>query len=310
MRAAAAVGLIALSATPHLGDPLPPSRLRLRAPGGSEWVTWWRSDTAPVDWSSAPSRALFASALRWRVQQPGVELTEVVLAGEGEAIRTAVVALRLDTSRVRLSLVAAFDRNGAPAWRAGDAPSEAIAAVNAGHFVDRSPWGWVVLDERQRFPPGNGPLVTTIAMDSNGTVHFMHAAGRPETARWAFQSYPTLLAGRRVPPPLRTGGGALNVSHRDGRVAIGQLDDGRIVIAMTRFRALGEALGFVPFGLTTPEMAAVMGALGARDAVMLDGGISAQLLVSDAGGRRRVWPGIRAVPVGLVVKGVTARSAP
>jgi exopolysaccharide biosynthesis protein len=37
----------------------------------------------------------------------------------------------------------------------------------------------------------------------------------------------------------------------------------------------------LPFGLTTPEVAAVMGALGARRAVLLDGGISSQLLIRE-----------------------------
>jgi hypothetical protein len=74
------------------------------------------------------------------------------------------------------------------------------------------------------------------------------------------------------------------------------------VLAMTRFDALGPDLGFVPFGLTTPEMAAVMGALGARDAVMLDGGISAQVLLRTgvAGGEER-WPGLRDVPLAMVL---------
>ncbi|MBC7898394.1 MAG: phosphodiester glycosidase family protein [Cytophagaceae bacterium] len=65
--------------------------------------------------------------------------------------------------------------------------------------------------------------------------------------------------------------------------------------------APGGALDFVPFGLTTPEMAAVMGALGARDAVMLDGGISSQLLIRDPAGVRR-WTGLREVPLALVVR--------
>jgi hypothetical protein len=48
-------------------------------------------------------------------------------------------------------------------------------------------------------------------------------------------------------------------------------------------------------------MAAIMGALGARDAVMLDGGISAQLVLRDpASGQRRRWPGWRKVPLALI----------
>jgi hypothetical protein len=43
-----------------------------------------------------------------------------------------------------------------------------------------------------------------------------------------------------------------------------------------------------------------MGALGARRALLLDGGISGQLLVREEG-RTRSWAGLRKVPLGLVV---------
>jgi exopolysaccharide biosynthesis protein len=92
----------------------------------------------------------------------------------------------------------------------------------------------------------------------------------------------------------------VEVGHRDARLALGTLDDGRIVVALTRFDALGESLGRIPFGLTSQEMAAVMGALGCRQALLLDGGISGQLMVRDADGGARTWPGTRSVPLGLV----------
>ena len=41
-------------------------------------------------------------------------------------------------------------------------------------------------------------------------------------------------------------------------------------------------------------------ALGARDAVMLDGGISGQLLLRDANGASHGWRGSRNVPLALV----------
>jgi hypothetical protein len=43
-----------------------------------------------------------------------------------------------------------------------------------------------------------------------------------------------------------------------------------------------------------------MGALGCRRAVMLDGGLSAQLLLRDADGTAHRWDGLRRVPLGLV----------
>ena len=48
------------------------------------------------------------------------------------------------------------------------------------------------------------------------------------------------------------------------------------------------------------HLAAVMGALGCRQALLLDGGISGQLLVREATGSVRTWPGTRSVPLGLV----------
>jgi exopolysaccharide biosynthesis protein len=105
-----------------------------------------------------------------------------------------------------------------------------------------------------------------------------------------------------VPEPLRTPSSGVDLAHRDARLALGTLPDGRVVVALTRFDALGPALGRIPFGLTTPEMAAVMGSLGCRQALMLDGGISGQLMVRQSDGTARSWPGTRSVPLGLTAR--------
>jgi exopolysaccharide biosynthesis protein len=130
------------------------------------------------------------------------------------------------------------------------------------------------------------------------------------TAREAFQSYPMLLHEGAVPAPLLASGRGVDLGHRDARLALGTLADGRLVIALTRFDALGGALGRVPFGLTSPEMAAVMGALGCREALLLDGGISGQLLLRNPDGGTRVWSGIRRVPLGLVGRPISGSRRP
>jgi len=83
----------------------------------------------------------------------------------------------------------------------------------------------------------------------------------------------------------------------------------RILIAVTRFNALGDAAAKIPFGLTVPEMAALVGALGCRRAVSLDGGISGQLAVREAGGAMQKWTAWRLVPLGLLVLPQPAGSA-
>jgi hypothetical protein len=64
--------------------------------------------------------------------------------------------------------------------------------------------------------------------------------------------------------------------------------------------ALGPTLGRIPFGFTSAEMATVMRALGCRQAILLDGGISGQLMVRDSAGGARAWPAVRSVPLRLV----------
>jgi hypothetical protein len=92
----------------------------------------------------------------------------------------------------------------------------------------------------------------------------------------------------------------VDVSHRDARAGICLARDRRLMVAVTRFDAAGSLLGFVPFGLTAPEMAGVLGALGCRDAMLLDGGISAKLRIRDASGVARDWDGLRPVPLALL----------
>ena len=275
-------------------------QLAVRVAG--EWREWWTPRAPPARWTGD---APLAGRVAWRHAADGVEWGELLLRGPGEAWRTRLVVARLDPARLRLSLDTAFHRRQA-AWRIDDAPADALFAANAGQFVHTLPWGWVVLDGRSYLAPGRGPLVSTVLVDSLGAVRWQHGTlpgGAPARhVQWAFQSYPTLLDAGVVPAALRdSGGGAINLEHRDARLALGALADGRLLVALTRFDALGERFGLVPFGLTVPETAAVMGALGARDAVLLDGGISAQMLVRDGDTTRR-WPGLRPVPLALVAR--------
>jgi exopolysaccharide biosynthesis protein len=161
-------------------------------------------------------------------------------------------------------------------------------------------------DGRELREPGQGPLAPAVVVDSTGRVRLVPADSvalvRAERGlETAFQSYPAVLVrDGDVPAQLFDEHAGVNLRHRDARLALGLLRDGRLLVAMTRFEALGGALSNLPFGLTTPEMAAVMGALGASRAVLLDGGISSQLLVRNPSGAPRAWRGLRQVPLGLV----------
>ena len=300
-------GVILVAAGPGQaprGRSLPPSALSIAI--DDAWHVWWRSDSAPVRWTAADARVL--GAIRWQRARAGVEWAQLRMAGAGEAWRVGVIFVRFDPALLDISI--AVNRVGggrAGPWSIDDAPDAAIA-LNAGQFVGSAPWGWVVHERRERRPPGMGPLAPAIVVDTSGRISFVLpdsiAAIRSRgTLREAFQSYPTLLAGDGdIPAAIRDTGLGVDLAHRDSRLAIGELRDGRWIIALTRFEGLGGVLTRLPFGLTVPEMAAVLGAVGARQAVMLDGGISAQLMVRDSTAQPIAWKGFRRVPMGLVAR--------
>ncbi|GLC28366.1 phosphodiester glycosidase family protein [Roseisolibacter agri] len=297
----------ALLAAALLVPALPSSRLALRTDAG--WRTWWRADAAPATWAQAAPE--IARAVRWRPGADGVAWGTLDLAGDGSAWRVHVLVARVDPRRARLRLdgdaLAVGPRAATRSWNVerADTTRAPLLAFNAGQFTDAGPWGWVVDAGREVAPPGHAPLAPAVVADSAGRIRLVppdsidavRAAGGIAAA---IQSYPMLLdAGGRVPDALRAEGRGVDVAHRDARLALGIDRDGRVLLVLTRFRAPGGRLVPLPVGLTVPELAALMGALGCERAVALDGGVSGQLLVRERTGRTLRWPGWRDVPLGV-----------
>jgi hypothetical protein len=295
--------LVLLLAASAFGPIASPASLSVEGPTG--WHAWWRADAAPERWPGALPEV--AGAVSWRPLSAGARWGELRISGEGEAWRLRVILVELDVARVRLETVSLRGAGGAARrWSVDSAPADAIVALNAGQFGSAGPWGWLVRDARELRAPGSGPLAPALVVDTAGAVRLVPpdsiaALRGSRTVRQAFQSYPSLLvADGEIPRPLRQPGLGVDLDHRDARLAVGLRRDGRLLVAMTRFEGLGGALSNLPFGLTTPEMAALMGALGCRRAMLLDGGISSQLRLTLPGGETRVWRGLRRVPLGLV----------
>ncbi len=269
---------------------------------GARWVQWWREDSAPTRWDGD---AVLANRIAWAVASPGVEWGTLQLSGSSEAWRTRLVVVRMDPSLVDLAVAPAFTQSRE--WTLGDAAPDALVAFDAGQFRASLPWGWVRTGGRELLGPQYAPLAGAVVVDPDGAIRIVApdsvaAEHRRGAVREAFQSYPMLLQHGEVPAPLRKPGLGVNIGHRDARLALCTVANGRVVVVLTRFDALGETLGRVPFGLTAQEMAAVMGALGCRQAIMLDGGISSQLRLRELDGTAKDWPGTRSVPMGVVVR--------
>ncbi len=299
---AALIAALVLQGRPAIAQdaPLPSSTLAVRDTRG-EWRTFWSSSSAPVVWRNTP----LASAARWKRGVSGVAWSELQLTGSGEAWRTRLIVARVDPALIHLSLDTAFTENREAAWTLARTPTDAVLAVNAGQFAVSMPWGWVTVNGRRWLPPQRGPLSAALMQDSTGALRWIRADDVLGTSirrgvRWAFQSYPAVMGGDSILPPLRASGRGIDVGHRDARAGICLTRDGHLVVAITRFDAAGAALHFVPLGLTVPEMGAVLGALGCRDAMLLDGGISARLRIRGADGVVHDWEGLRPVPLALV----------
>ncbi len=279
--------------------------LAVRLPSGASRL-FWQAARAPVQWTAADAGLI--GLVTWHPGQPGggVEWATLPITGQGEAYALTLVLARIDPQAVSFHLVWDIEQDRA-AWTVDRADGAALA-LNAGMFVEQLPWGWVVSDGRERLPPGHGPLSSALVGLADGRLAWIDGddvskwRGPAERdLRFAFQSYPTLLADDGVvPAALRNG--AINDTHRDARLALGLDRQGRLLVALTRLDIPIPGADRVPFGLTVPEMAAVMGALGAQHAMLLDGGISAQLTVSDSTGHARVWKGLRKVPLALVAR--------
>jgi uncharacterized protein YigE (DUF2233 family) len=216
------------------------------------------------------------------------------------------IAFRIDPAVVRFRLdTATRDERTRGAWTVDRMPDNALLALNTGQFIGASPWGWLVRDGVETQPPGSGSVAMAFVVDSAGVASLVEPneiPARRGKVMVALQSYPALLTGRGERPwELRSAGRGVDLEHRDTRLALGLLDDGSIVVVLTRYTGMGGSAPTLPWGPTVVEMAEFMASLGCRRAVLLDGGISSQIALRAQDGSVKRWPNWRAVPLGMVV---------
>jgi phosphodiester glycosidase len=270
--------------------------LEYRAANGS-----WRAWPAFAPRSSARRVDGATDAIAWRDTQPGLRVGDfTVRTGDG-MLTNSIAVVELDPARLSFALVAArgWERRLAADWMAGD--STLVLVANTGLFRDTgSPIGLVQLDGVRR----TGPVawLDVVVGVENGALLLTDAPGIESLGPGAsaFQTIPWLVRDGVVAFGA-TSGVRLSRTHRDRRITLCQGDDGLIRLLLSNFEVFGAEVGRVPVGLTIPEQAALAAGLGCRDAVALDGGISAQIAVR---GQSRVirMPGWRKVPLMLVAR--------
>ncbi|HEX6558495.1 MAG TPA: phosphodiester glycosidase family protein [Longimicrobiales bacterium] len=244
--------------------------------------------------------------LHWREAQAGLSWTELDLRAGALRHPLRAIVVRIDPRQFDWQLDLVTRSNGMTgAWNVDSVPDDVVLAFNAGQFKETGPWGWLVMQSYERRDPGYGPISVGIALDSAGALRWLlprqlPAARKDSSVRFAFQSYPLLLFNGIVPAVLLASND-VDRDHRDARLVLAQRADGTVLVVLTRYEALGGVVQRVPIGLTVPESVVLLAALGARNAVMLDGGISAQLRIRSATETYQ-WRGLRDVPLALVLR--------
>jgi hypothetical protein len=255
-------------------------------------------------------RTLAAAALvlasTWEPIRPGIWHRVTPMSSAGALAPVQVVAVRIDPRLAQFSIAKAMRDDGpGNVWTIDSITDAGVVAFNAGQFTVGGAWGWIVRDGIEEQPPGRGSVAMAFVVDSAGKPSLLEPneiEAKRGHVHLAFQSYPALLMGNGVlPRELQAEGRGVNLTHRDSRLALCTLDDGTVVVALTRVTGLGATLETLPWGPTVVEMANYMRSLGCTRAMLLDGGISGQLALRTGDGTLRKWSNWRSVPLGLVV---------
>ncbi|HEY4303093.1 MAG TPA: phosphodiester glycosidase family protein [Gemmatimonadaceae bacterium] len=151
-----------------------------------------------------------------------------------------------------------------------------VAGVNADFFALASgtPVGLLVVDGHALTPPGNEPA---LVVDSSGRAHIAVAPAELR-ARNAVAGHPLLIRDSVIAGDVDTNGDT-GFRGRNPRTAVGIARDGRRVL----FAVIDGRQKPYSDGSSLRETAAILLALGARDALNLDGGGSSTMVVSVPG---------------------------
>ena len=287
--ATAVAGAAAQTGTPETAPPL-----ELRVNGA--WTPWHRF----LPGAAAVRDPLLVAAVRWTDSAPGVRIGAFEIRTAGHLWTNSVAVVELDPGRLRFELAAG------PRWERRSADeamrdSGVVLAVNTGLFRDDgSPQGLVRLGGERRSAAA-GWLDVVVAIE-DGSVRVLDLVGVRALGAGvsAFQTLPWLVRDGRVVLGVSSGV-RLSRTHRDRRLTLCLGADRLVRFLLSNFEVFGRPAGRVPVGLTIPEQATVAAAAGCRDAVALDGGISAQLAVRGTARLHRM-PGWRQVPLLMLAR--------
>jgi len=259
------------------------------------WLPWPAYAAA----DSALPAALLEPAIAWRDSSDWMRAGSFEIRAGG-SLRNSVAVIDIDPARVRftLALTPPAARRTAAEWLESD--TSLLLTSNTGLFRENgTPQGLVIAGGRRASQLAGWLDVVVLLTDSGPRLADVAGAQATAVAN-AFQTLPWLVRNGRVALGA-TSGLRLSRTHRDRRSTLCLRPDGTVRLMLSNFEVFGASAGRIPIGLTIPEQAALAAGAGCRDAVALDGGISAQIAYR-ANGRVTRMPGWRKVPLMLLVR--------
>ena len=221
-----------------------------------------------------------------RVSDDAVRVTTLESPTPEGLARGWVARIDLTDPRVQIVVSDPFDADGKYAPKATDhwAADEGLTlAVNANYFGLTGPIGLVVRDGKTLSPARAADPVLLVHRDHASVVvgHEPDLAGVQQAVAGVGATTKVPLGAALVTDGRNTGADArVAADQRHPRTAAGVTPDGRTLILM----AVDGRLADWSAGVTLPELADLMIAAGAADAVNLDGGGSTAFYWRDAAG--------------------------
>lgn len=262
---------------------------QLQWQGPEGWVTVSSAQDQRRIWNEGSAFLI----VDWRLLREGLAFAELPLRRAPNPSGIPLYLLKVDPEKWSLAL------GMRPGWTKGSVDGMAeedqfVAAINASYFSEDGPVGLVV-SEGELLHPQTRRWAAHLLIPPRGAPRIVNQKKASWSgARYAIQAFPAIMAAGHTFPYMRYGGRGFDVRQVDRRSALCLTWDNQLLLLAT---------DTVINGLSFVELATMMGGLGCRDAMGLDGGTSTGFYLSVDGFERSIG-NLKPVPVVLGVRPV------
>ena len=246
------------------------------------WVSLTPQQASAQSWGAGRGFLV----VEWETLVPGLQWAELPLKHAPNPIGFSAFLLRVDPAQhtLRLGSLKAFHRGSVEEIATENGMN---IAINAGYFSEEGPVGLLKMKGKAQ---GTRNRWAAHLLLSPSDVRILNQKNVDTSSAYeAMQGFPAIMSGGRTYGYMRHGGRGFDVLKVERRSAICVGEDGWMFWLAT---------DTVASGLSLNELASLLGGLGCRDAMGLDGGTSTGFYLS-LPGRAEAISNLKPVPVVL-----------